>query len=270
MSKNRIRNVMRKEWKTIFSDVTSTMFLTVLPLLIIAQTFAVIVLIPQFAADKIMETSFFLNSIQHYGEQFPLLMQFSDSDAILFVLLFQTPVYLLLIPVMIMNGLITFSIVEEKTNGTLEPLLSTPVRTGELILGKILAEFIPAMICSYFFLGIFFYAFTFIDKAHILSLLPVNYLLFAFFILVPGFAIFAFLLGIIASSRAKDAKSAQNLSLIIVLPVFAFIALQVSGIFIFSTVNLIIASIIIILIDIFTFRFSIKLFDRENIVVSWK
>ena len=53
-------------------------------------------------------------------------------------------VYMLAIPALVPAALSAYSIVGERLQGTLEPLLSTPVRREELLLGKALAAFVPA------------------------------------------------------------------------------------------------------------------------------
>ncbi|MDO8690324.1 MAG: ABC transporter ATP-binding protein [Dehalococcoidia bacterium] len=58
------------------------------------------------------------------------------------------------LPTMIAINFATFSIVDEKLSGSLEPLLATPVRTWELLLGKALAGVIPALIITWVCAGI--------------------------------------------------------------------------------------------------------------------
>src|SRR5207302_2021429 len=53
--------------------------------------------------------------------------------------------YMLAIPVLVPAALAAYSVVGERLQGTLEPLLSTPVRREELLLGKALAAFVPSV-----------------------------------------------------------------------------------------------------------------------------
>jgi ABC-type Na+ efflux pump permease subunit len=57
--------------------------------------------------------------------------------------------YLLLIPVIMPSTLAAYSVAGEREQGTLEPLLTTPIRRQEFILGKAAAVMIPAMALSY-------------------------------------------------------------------------------------------------------------------------
>src|SRR5690242_10363532 len=56
---------------------------------------------------------------------------------------------LLLIPVVIPATIAAYSVVGEREQGTLEPVLTTPVRREEFLLGKALACFVPSVAISY-------------------------------------------------------------------------------------------------------------------------
>ena len=83
-------------------------------------------------------------------------------------------------------------------------------------------------------------------------------------------ALFSFLLGVIGSSRAKDAKNAQNLIVLVILPVFALIAVQVTGLVWFTPLLTLILSLGLLVIDFLVLRVAVRLFQRESIVVKWQ
>ena len=60
----------------------------------------------------------------------------------------QLLIFLLMIPAMVSSLISAASIIMEKENNTLEPILATPVKTSELLLGKTLTALIPAFIIS--------------------------------------------------------------------------------------------------------------------------
>ena len=51
--------------------------------------------------------------------------------------------------------LASYSVVGEREQGTLEPVLTTPIRREELLIGKGLAAFLPAIVVSYAVFGLF-------------------------------------------------------------------------------------------------------------------
>jgi ABC-type transport system involved in multi-copper enzyme maturation permease subunit len=66
--------------------------------------------------------------------------------------------YLLAIPALVSATLASYSVVGERQQGTLEPVLGTPIRREEFLLGKALASFVPSVAISYavyaFFLAV--------------------------------------------------------------------------------------------------------------------
>jgi len=57
--------------------------------------------------------------------------------------------YLLAIPALVSATLASYSVVGERQQGTLEPVLGTPIRREEFLLGKALASFVPSVVISY-------------------------------------------------------------------------------------------------------------------------
>ena len=53
--------------------------------------------------------------------------------------------YLLAIPALVPATLAAYSVVGERQQGTLEPVLGTPIRREEFLLGKALASFVPSV-----------------------------------------------------------------------------------------------------------------------------
>ena len=78
------------------------------------------------------------------------------------------------------------------------------------------------------------------------------------------------MLGVIGSSRAKDAKSAQNIVVVIVFPVLALIALQVTGLVWFTLGATLSLALDIAVLDVLILRIAVGLFRRESIVVKWR
>src|SRR5579864_4089022 len=94
---------------------------------------------------------------------FPLVIIIQPLIAILVVsssasraLTHEKPLlYLLAIPALVPATLASFSVVGERQQGTLEPVLTTPIRREEFLLGKALAAFVPSLVIAYAVFGIF-------------------------------------------------------------------------------------------------------------------
>jgi len=192
------------------------------------------------------------------------------SEQLLVLLLNQFQFILLLIPVVIAIGIAAFSIVDEKLTGSLEALLATPVRTWELLLGKMLAGAIPALLMTWVSAGFFLLVVSLLGWGNLSRLVLTPSWLLSIFLLTPAVAILSFMLGVIGSSRAKDSKGAQNIALIVVFPILALIGIQVTGIIWFSTLRTLVLALVIIGADIVALRAAVHLFQRESIAIQWR
>ncbi len=263
-------NIIKKEWEVTFKSVNGTLLVTLLPLIIIAQVLLWIYLISRFINQEALMNPILQRAMQRYESYLSLDESFSLIERFQLLLVNQFPFYLLLIPIMIAINIATFSIVEEKQTKTLEPLLATPVKTWELLMGKALSGAIPAIIMSWLSGLIFIISATFIIPLEVIKV-SVNVAWFiSLFVLVPGISLMSFLLGVISSSKASDPKSAQNISIIIIIPVLAIIGIQITGILVFSAEMLLLLSTIVYILDLLILRIAVKLFDRESILVRWK
>jgi ABC-type Na+ efflux pump permease subunit len=63
--------------------------------------------------------------------------------------------YMLGIPALVPTFVAAYSVVGERQQGTLEPVLTTPIRREELLLGKALAALLPSLAVAYVVYGLF-------------------------------------------------------------------------------------------------------------------
>ena len=89
------------------------------------------------------------------------------------------------------------------------------------------------------------------------------------FVLTPVVAVLSFMLGVIASSRAGDARSAQNIVIIIILPILMLIGVQVAGVIWFTPLLTLALALVIGMADVLVLWIAVRLFQRESIVVKW-
>jgi ABC-2 type transport system permease protein len=270
MTNRRIRNILFKEWEIIFHDLNNTLFVTLIPFLIVAQSLLYIWLIDRFGGESIISTSFIQSALLKLMAEIPEVGGVPLNQQLQVLLLSQFKFWILLIPTMIAISFATFSIIEEKQSHSLEPLLATPVKTWELLLGKALSGAIPALIVTWVCAAIFFLGVAVMGWGSLIFLVLTPSWYITFFLLTPAVAALSFLLGIIGSSRAKDAKNAQNLVIVIIFPVFALIAVQVAGIVWFTPLLTLALSVGILVIDYFVLKVAVSLFQRESIVIKWR
>jgi ABC-2 type transport system permease protein len=266
----RIINIIKHEWRNTFSNLNSALFITLLPLIITAQALLLIYLVIRFAGAEALIKTVLVRGMENWLTMFPVLKELSLIEGFQVFFFNQFPFYLLLIPVMIAVSFATFSIVEEKQEKTLEPLLATPVGTWELLLSKALAGAIPSLLITWLCAGLFLMGIIWMDSGHLLKFVLNAQWFISLFLLVPLFSFLAFMFGVIASSRANDPKAAQNIAILVVLPILAIIGAQLTGFTIFAPVKLFILSVAIGILNFLVLRIAVHLFQRESIVVRWR
>jgi len=165
-----------------------------------------------------------------------------------------------------------YSIVGEKVEKTLEPLLATPTTDGEILLGKSIAAFILPIISTWIGATIYMSA-----TDYILYNAGLGYSYFPnwdagvmLFLLAPLAGVLSIEVAVIASSRVSDVRGANQIAgLMFILFAFVFAA-GVQGLFSFSIINLLIFSGIVLIVDVILFFLSRSIFKREEILTRWK
>ena len=178
--------------------------------------------------------------------------------------------YMLAIPVLVPAALAAYSVVGERLQGTLEPLLSTPVRREELLLGKALAAFVPSVAVAYSVFILYVAIVKLFAHAAIASALIQGPDLLAQLVFTPLLAIWSIWVGIAVSAKSSDPRTASQLSILASLPTVAvttLVAFNVIPSTLHITVILGIALIILIRIG---GRVAAALFDRERLITSTK
>jgi ABC-type Na+ efflux pump permease subunit len=119
-----------------------------------------------------------------------------------------------------------YSVVGEREQGTLEPVLTTPITRVELLLGKAAAIFLPAIIVSYLTFGVFLAIVAlFADVPVATAMWPAPQLP-AEVVFIPLLAAWAIWVGLAISSKATETRVAQQLSVLGSLPPLALISLM--------------------------------------------
>ena len=186
------------------------------------------------------------------------------------IILFNTALmYFLLLPAIIPLAIAVYSIVGEKEQTTLEPLLATPISDIELFLGKALASVIPGLLVNWISFGVFLALIRVFIGAVPFQLLTTPWLA-SIFGLSPLLALFSVAVTMIVSTRASDARAAYQFSSLAILP-------GIIPLIIYSTQKTLVdmklialEGALLIVIDIAVLFFAIKLFKREQILTRWK
>jgi ABC-type Na+ efflux pump permease subunit len=176
-----------------------------------------------------------------------------------------------IIAVILCSYTAAYSIVGEKIQKSLEPLLSTPVSDGEIILGKALSAFIPSFLAV--ILGNLIYM-ALMDKVTY-TLLRYSYypnlsIVIVLFLLVPAGIVLSIEVSTVSSSRVGDPRSAYQLSMVGFVPFFIVYLLTEIGVISLTNTILLIISGFVAAADILMYPVVIKTFNRDSILTSWK
>ncbi len=263
-------NVVRKEWEVLLGTWNGVLLATLMPALVVAQALVVIWAISHFAGETLAATEVLRTALAKMAGSLPGTGGLPVQEQLQVLFLYQFNFYLLLVPCIVAISLATFSIVEEKQARTLEPLLATPVSTWELLLGKALSGGVPALLAAWASEGMVLLGVTLLGWGHLIQYVVTPSWLVSLLLLVPGVTGLSFILGVVGSSRASDARSAQNISVVIILPVLALVGIQVTGRVWFGWPAMLALALGLIAVDLVLLRVAVRLFQREAIVVQWR
>jgi len=177
---------------------------------------------------------------------------------------------LLIAPVVIPATLAAYSIIGERDQGTLEPLLTTPVRREELLLGKALAAAVPSVAIGYLLFAVVVTAVRVGASQVVISAvwLAPNFLGQALFApLLAGWSIWV---GMAISARSSDVRVAQQLSTLASLPPLGIVALISFRVIQPSVTLAVILAAILAVADILGWRFAAVILDRERLITGAK
>jgi ABC-type transport system involved in multi-copper enzyme maturation permease subunit len=133
--------------------------------------------------------------------------------------------YMLGIPAIVPAAVAAYSVVGERQQGTLEPLLTTPVRREEFLLGKALAALVPSVTVAYAVYAVFLACVGLFARPAVASSLLRAPDLLAQLLFTPLIAGWSIWVGIAISARARDFRVAQQLGILASLPTAVVAAL---------------------------------------------
>lgn len=262
-----ISAVCLKDWKEILKSSQAVITIVVVPLVLIIILPAIFLLLPTSTMLNTLTTG----DLDVFLSQIPahLIPQgFTDSQTLIYAVLvyFFAPLFLLL-PVMVASVIASSSFAGEKERKTIEGLLYTPISDQELVLAKILVALIPAIGISV----ICFVAYGFLVNGlgyrifHTIFFPTMSWIVMMV-LLVPGLSFLSLGLVVAVSQRAAGMWEAQQISVVVLLPVIALIISQAAGLFYISVTMIVLAGVAFLAIDYVFYQWIVRTFNRERMV----
>ena len=208
---------------------------------------------------------------------FPLILNYSihkETTAVAAVvapsLMDAFSIWFLIGSVIIPTAIASYSLVGEKLQKSLEPLLATPMTDGDILLGKSISGLLIPVAAIYAGSIIFMALMDRFTQDVLGYLYYPNWHMGAILLVVPLASLMSVEINIIISARMTDARSAQQLGTLLILPFVGLYLASELKIFPFTDTNLLILAGVLALIDLAFFFVSKATFQREEILTRWK
>jgi ABC-2 type transport system permease protein len=265
---NKIKTIIRKEWAEVFKNRMVIFTVAFLPLLMTALPLGII-----FATrDASTGTGEAIDSqLPSEMTQSMCPQGLNGAECFQVFMISEFMMLFMIVPVAIPVTIAAYSIVGEKTTRSLEPLLATPITTIELLIGKCLAAVIPAVLATYAAFGIFALGSWLIvaNKMLLTALLDARWLI-AIFIVGPLLAVMAVAFSLMISSRVSDPRVAEQVSMVIIVPVLAGFFGQMAGLFVLNKQVISVVAVVMLALDALLVYLATRVFQRESILTRWK
>jgi len=262
--------VFGKDWREVSRNWQVILPIVIVPLMISVLLPVILTVIPSLAATPGTPFSGFENMIKnlpnHIQEQLEGMTQ-QQVMIYIMALYFFAP-FFLIIPLMASSVIASDSFAGEKERKTIEALLATPISDDELFFGKMLVSFIPSMIVtgiSFLVYSTVFDLLSFNIFNGVLLLPNLDWILLIFG-LAPAVALASIGLTVMISAKVKGFREAQQISVILLIPILALVFGQVTGAIIFGPMVTTALIGLFAIIDIAVFKIGVKLFKREEIL----
>lgn len=178
-------------------------------------------------------------------------------------------IFLSIIPLSLAATISSYSVVGEKQQKTIEPILATPIEDSEFFMGKLLAPLVPTLAITYVVIAIYSFFSDVLSENLGYVIYPNIPWAILVFLFVPFSTILMILMTLMFSSKTIDPRSSQQYSAIILIPILVifFVSMLMYSL---ESILLIILTIFVIIFDIIIFKITVKIFDRETIITRWK
>jgi len=178
----------------------------------------------------------------------------------------QATLFFFISPLMLPTTIAAYAVIGEREQGTLEPVLATPVTDRELLLGKTIAATIPGIVLSWALFIVFAVIVRLAARPVVVHEFWKAWRFAAVGFLTPVLAAFSILICLAISARSNDIRVAQQLSALVMLPALAGVA-ALSFQAVTPSVKLFaIVAAVLAVVDLRGWRAVVRLFDRERLL----
>jgi ABC-2 type transport system permease protein len=267
--KDRVRALLAKEFADLRRNPGVFIPAMLTSLVALVLPFFVAVVVPAVTGERLSDSSDFYVATGVLRSQ--LWTRTLNPEAIVQAFIFQQFLVMLIVgPVAASMSTAAYSVIGEKQARTLEPLLATPVATAELLAAKVLGSFLPALLLTLLIFALLLAGAAMFAQpgVHLALLTPQS--LLVVFLAGPLAALAALQMAVCVSSRANDARGAQQIGAIIILPIAGLLVAQVTGSVVMTARLTMAISAGLVVLNAGLLWLGVALFDRESVLTRWK
>jgi ABC-type Na+ efflux pump permease subunit len=179
--------------------------------------------------------------------------------------------FYLLMPIVLSASAAALALVREKEQRTLEPILATPIRDRDLLLAKLIAAVIPALLITWaaFIVGSLVTMIGSWWTVHAI-ILPTSGNLVGVLLLAPALSAVAALLALRVSARFTDVPGAMQFTGLVVVPVTLILLVLLGRPAMMWPLVGLGGAILVFGLGFGLFRMNLRKFAREEILTNWK
>ena len=175
---------------------------------------------------------------------------------------------MLAIPIFTPAMLAAYSVAGERAQGSLEPVLTTPIRREEFLIGKALAVLVPSIAVAYLVYATFLaWTVLFTEPGVASAIIKVPDLV-AQILFTPLLACLFAWVGIGISTRTTDVRVAQQLTLLGSIPAVIVTSLIAFDVIPPSLPLAVGSAVAVFVADVVGWRVVSPMFDRERLVTG--
>lgn len=260
----KILTILKKEWAEVFKNRMVVFSVAFLPLMMTAIPLGIL---------YTMRGDAIASATTEMPAQMTALCppELSSGECFQVYMVSQFMMMFMILPLAIPSTIAAYSVIGEKANRTLEPLLATPISTLELLAGKSLAALLPAVLATYVAFALYAIGAALMIPSRLLlsAVLDVRWLI-AIGLVGPLLALASVSFTVMLSSRVTDVRVAEQLTALLIVPVLAVFFGQMAGAFVLNRDLILGGAAFLLLVDAILIFLATQIFQRETILTRWK
>ncbi|MDG6963741.1 MAG: ABC transporter permease subunit [Nitrososphaerota archaeon] len=211
------------------------------------------------------------------GVVFPLIVNYSLHRGVKELTAAAAPalmdsfsIWFLVGAAIIPTAIASYSLVGEKVQKSLEPMLATPMTDGDILLGKTLSSLLLPVASLYAGSISFMALMDYFTHGLLGRYYYPNWDIGAILLAAPFAALLSVEANVVISSRMTDVRSAQQSGALLMLPFVGLYLVSELGFFTLSDTNLVILAGVLAAISVAMFFMAKATFQREEILTRWR